>query len=143
MWHCVDWHHTYIPMYIVLYTRRLECRPFPMFIIPTFRRSFYSGFHMCLDLVSQKDKSLFKPKCRLEVLLYHLSQLFINTSSAHISVHQILTWLIIYVLTKYRFVITKWFTNHKTKRVKAVTHCCWWQKIYPHGKIHWKWPSLS
>jgi hypothetical protein len=78
-----------------------------------------------------------------EVLLYHLSQLFINNSSASISVHQMLTLLIIYVITKYRFVITKWFTNHKMKMVKVVIHCCWWLRIYPHGKIHLKWPSLS
>ena len=73
MWHCMDWHHTYIPMYIVLYTRRLKYWPFSMFITPTFESSFYSGFQTCLDLVSQKDKSLFKPRCLLERFYYTIS----------------------------------------------------------------------
>ena len=59
MWHCMDWHHTYIPMYIVLYTRRLEYWPFSMFIIPTFRSSFYSGFHYVFGpSVPQKQVSV-------------------------------------------------------------------------------------
>ena len=60
------WIHTYFPVYIVLYTRRLEYWPFSMFFIPSFRSSFYNGFHICLDLVSQKVKFLFKPRCLLE-----------------------------------------------------------------------------
>jgi hypothetical protein len=66
MWHCTDWHHTYIPMYIMLYSRTLECWPSSMLFIPIFS-SFYIGFHIIyLDLVSQKDMLLFKPRCRLD-----------------------------------------------------------------------------
>ena len=59
-----DWHHTYIPLYIVLYSRTLEYWPSSMFFIPIFRSSFYSSFHIiCLDLVSQNDMFQFKPRC--------------------------------------------------------------------------------